>query len=243
MPVWSAGFSHAIVMLFASKARAGTRTSVGGAGRFSDAAALEPPAAASTSEHSAVIAIVLQRIFSLSFPLLFVPPPSRGRWVGHDPVGAARTSCLSSPPPAAGAATSPARGEGTWLLSASPGSGAPSRTQSRCPGRGRGPSGWGRTPPRRWRRPACAATDAPRRSRGPGAADRVRRTRRAPPSRPAPAACRRRRRAAPGASRTRSEEHTSELQSPCNLVCRLLLEKKKKKHHSLAQKKKKRRCQ
>src|SRR5256885_4656922 len=27
----------------------------------------------------------------------------------------------------------------------------------------------------------------------------------------------------------RSEEHTSELQSPCNLVCRLLLEKKK--HH------------
>src|SRR2546426_7904788 len=31
--------------------------------------------------------------------------------------------------------------------------------------------------------------------------------------------------AAPAA---RSEEHTSELQSPCNLVCRLLLEKKKK---------------
>src|SRR5256885_10572797 len=35
-----------------------------------------------------------------------------------------------------------------------------------------------------------------------------------------------------GAPRTRgegerSEEHTSELQSPCNLVCRLLLEKKK----------------
>src|SRR2546426_3336235 len=37
----------------------------------------------------------------------------------------------------------------------------------------------------------------------------------------------------------RSEEHTSELQSPCNLVCRLLLEKKKKqknKHnHTLEQ--------
>src|SRR5256885_13218781 len=32
--------------------------------------------------------------------------------------------------------------------------------------------------------------------------------------------------------RRRSEEHTSELQSPCNLVCRLLLEKKKKKTHS-----------
>src|SRR2546426_4370934 len=30
------------------------------------------------------------------------------------------------------------------------------------------------------------------------------------------------------AGRLRSEEHTSELQSPCNLVCRLLLEKKKK---------------
>src|SRR5256885_12748214 len=31
-----------------------------------------------------------------------------------------------------------------------------------------------------------------------------------------------------GGSEVRSEEHTSELQSPCNLVCRLLLEKKKK---------------
>src|SRR2546426_6803744 len=29
----------------------------------------------------------------------------------------------------------------------------------------------------------------------------------------------------------RSEEHTSELQSPCNLVCRLLLEKKKRKYN------------
>src|SRR2546426_11962390 len=31
----------------------------------------------------------------------------------------------------------------------------------------------------------------------------------------------------------RSEEHTSELQSPCNLVCRLLLEKKKKTNCSM----------
>src|SRR6516162_10567170 len=31
----------------------------------------------------------------------------------------------------------------------------------------------------------------------------------------------------------RSEEHTSELQSPCNLVCRLLLEKKKHKTNEL----------
>src|SRR5256885_8421399 len=30
----------------------------------------------------------------------------------------------------------------------------------------------------------------------------------------------------------RSEEHTSELQSPCNLVCRLLLEKKKENHNA-----------
>src|SRR2546426_8397311 len=33
-----------------------------------------------------------------------------------------------------------------------------------------------------------------------------------------------------GRRASRSEEHTSELQSPCNLVCRLLLEKKKKKN-------------
>src|SRR2546426_8017248 len=32
----------------------------------------------------------------------------------------------------------------------------------------------------------------------------------------------------------RSEEHTSELQSPCNLVCRLLLEKKKKKQSNIS---------
>src|SRR5256885_13095872 len=31
----------------------------------------------------------------------------------------------------------------------------------------------------------------------------------------------------PTMARERSEEHTSELQSPCNLVCRLLLEKRK----------------
>src|SRR5256885_13076601 len=36
-----------------------------------------------------------------------------------------------------------------------------------------------------------------------------------------------------GPARWRSEEHTSELQSPCNLVCRLLLEKKKQKKNTL----------
>src|SRR2546426_12062333 len=35
----------------------------------------------------------------------------------------------------------------------------------------------------------------------------------------------------PHGSEVRSEEHTSELQSPCNLVCRLLLEKKTKNKH------------
>src|SRR5256885_3615373 len=46
-------------------------------------------------------------------------------------------------------------------------------------------------------------------------------------SRPRPGSPRSRQvcRATP-ACRDRSEEHTSELQSPCNLVCRLLLEKK-----------------
>src|SRR6266446_4661402 len=39
--------------------------------------------------------------------------------------------------------------------------------------------------------------------------------------------------------RRRSEEHTSELQSPCNLVCRLLLEKKKKKKYTNITKQKK----
>src|SRR2546426_6814778 len=40
------------------------------------------------------------------------------------------------------------------------------------------------------------------------------------------------RRARRSSRSTRSEEHTSELQSPCNLVCRLLLEKKKKLHRN-----------
>src|SRR6266566_411392 len=41
-----------------------------------------------------------------------------------------------------------------------------------------------------------------------------------------------------GWPKSRSEEHTSELQSPCNLVCRLLLEKKKKKKYNIKNKKK-----
>src|SRR2546426_7300172 len=57
-------------------------------------------------------------------------------------------------------------------------------------------------------------------------------SRRRRPRRPGPAPprvrCHRPRPSPPPPSGPRSEEHTSELQSPCNLVCRLLLEKKKK---------------
>src|SRR5256885_12334880 len=52
----------------------------------------------------------------------------------------------------------------------------------------------------------------------PGSTAASRASARLPPSR-APAT-------SPTAPAPRSEEHTSELQSPCNLVCRLLLEKK-----------------
>src|SRR5256885_10719134 len=45
---------------------------------------------------------------------------------------------------------------------------------------------------------------------------------------PGEVAATRTRRSLLGMHRDRSEEHTSELQSPCNLVCRLLLEKKDK---------------
>src|SRR5438105_10069802 len=45
--------------------------------------------------------------------------------------------------------------------------------------------------------------------------------------------------AAPNVRRTRSEEHTSELQSRVDLVCRLLLEKKKKKKKQIYKRQKK----
>src|SRR2546426_9362487 len=69
------------------------------------------------------------------------------------------------------------------------------------------------------RRSSCR--DTPCRRSGPSAS-----ARRHPPPRDVPCGNR-------STSSRRSEEHTSELQSPCNLVCRLLLEKKKKqiKHH------------
>src|SRR5256885_10769169 len=48
------------------------------------------------------------------------------------------------------------------------------------------------------------------------------------PNSPTPAGAKANPRAGSSRMVVRSEEHTSELQSPCNLVCRLLLEKKKK---------------
>src|SRR5215467_16339153 len=47
------------------------------------------------------------------------------------------------------------------------------------------------------------------------------------------------RRPTPSTPCGRSEEHTSELQSPCNLVCRLLLEKKKKNQSHISPEQKK----
>src|SRR5207248_10125521 len=71
----------------------------------------------------------------------------------------------------------------------------------------------------------------PRRGRGSGSAHRV--PARRPPCRPSRGARMRRRggtsRCRSPARGGRSEEHTSELQSPYDLVCRLLLEKKKRK--------------
>src|SRR5256885_6951795 len=62
--------------------------------------------------------------------------------------------------------------------------------------------------------------------------DRERRARGADAERPGPTRRPPRNHLGPGEGpQGRSEEHTSELQSPCNLVCRLLLEKKKKYQH------------
>src|SRR5690606_40125875 len=71
-----------------------------------------------------------------------------------------------------------------------------------------------------------SAPDRPRtdRARCPGRPRRARRSGRRSGSARAPL----RRGGEPGRARDRSEEHTSELQSRENLVCRLLLEKKKK---------------
>src|SRR5256885_8142202 len=74
-------------------------------------------------------------------------------------------------------------------------------------------------------RPARARTGRwPAASPAPPRSDRPNRQAPAPCADSLAAPC-----AAPARLRARrSEEHTSELQSPCNLVCRLLLEKKKK---------------
>src|SRR2546427_8506418 len=76
-----------------------------------------------------------------------------------------------------------------------------------------------RRPPRSTLFPYTTLFRSPSRPRAPPARSRGSR------ARPPPAAAPSR----PAARRSRSEEHTSELQSQSNLVCRLLLEKKKKK--------------
>src|SRR5205085_5207252 len=79
---------------------------------------------------------------------------------------------------------------------------------------------------------ACAhgrAAARAQRRRGDRRRPAPRRWRRgAPPARPRPRRGRWARRPLHGGGQGRSEEHTSELQSQSNLVCRLLLEKKKK---------------
>src|SRR5256885_11172028 len=75
------------------------------------------------------------------------------------------------------------------------------------------------------RRPPRSTLFPTRRSSDPPGGTRLRRwPRRNRLPEPSPCGLR----AGRGPRRRRSEEHTSELQSPCNLVCRLLLEKKKK---------------
>src|SRR2546426_8315856 len=83
-----------------------------------------------------------------------------------------------------------------------------------------------RRPPRSTLFPYTTLFRSPRGARSRSARAAGRRA-----STPACRPCGRRGRAASRADTfPRSEEHTSELQSPCNLVCRLLLEKKKKKY-------------
>src|SRR5437879_8240042 len=79
---------------------------------------------------------------------------------------------------------------------------------------------------------SCAHRDLPSFPTRRSSDLRVRLGRGARPRRPRPDADRARGHAhvRPCPSRRRSEEHTSELQSPMYLVCRLLLEKKKKKN-------------
>src|SRR2546426_4676653 len=75
------------------------------------------------------------------------------------------------------------------------------------------------------RRPPRSTLFPSRRSSDLTGSSRPDRGAKPPPCADGQIGCRVRRIAEP--RRERSEEHTSELQSPCNLVCRLLLEKKK----------------
>src|SRR5205807_10426750 len=112
---------------------------------------------------------------------------------------AARGGVRGGPGGARGAV--PARRAAEGAAGAAAGAGPLARGAGRRAGRAApAPRAVGRLGPRR----GCGARRAPR---VPAVLDEAGRRRRARP-------------------RERSEEHTSELQSPCNLVCRLLLEKK-----------------
>src|SRR5256885_6199670 len=74
--------------------------------------------------------------------------------------------------------------------------------------------------------PRPCAVHAPR-CRAPWGPGRAAKPAPQPACRPPPRSWPPRAEASPRDNCCRSEEHTSELQSPCNLVCRLLLEKKK----------------
>src|ERR1039457_2417423 len=101
------------------------------------------------------------------------------------------------------------------LFRASPGALPPAAVRGgRAPRPGQGP---GVQPPPGFRQETQPPPVRPR----PGLRRRLRNPHQPAPGHAAAAAFR--------AGGPRSEEHTSELQSPCNLVCRLLLEKKKKK--------------
>src|SRR5262252_2147270 len=87
---------------------------------------------------------------------------------------------------------------------------------------------WSRRRRHRHRRPTSSAPRQPGRRQGSRSPYPVQVLLRASPSQPRPLAERRTAWRRCSGSMTRSEEHTSELQSHSDLVCRLLLEKKKK---------------
>src|SRR5256885_1737220 len=178
-------------------------------------------------EHGPRPSLPLDRVLRANLPgdVRVRPGGRRGR------TAAARPPSSPPAPPAArrlgrgGRAAAPGRG---WYWTGPTGRWPPRRRGSwrraaagpPRPARGRSPRRSPRSPRRSRRGKRRRGTRCRAWERSPPAGRRV-----APRQRPRP-------RAPPGSPRRQapeeiSEEHTSELQSPCNLVCRLLLEKKK----------------